>query len=215
MEKRKPKYIQFEESGHAVCDRHGFHSNWYVCHWRDTKKISCNHCNAARRRRQYAQGQRYQKKPSEKLLRWHKERTAICPKHGEHHKWRFHRGDSKLVCKPCHAQWSRDNVNRNWWKVRLQKIKSSAKARELEFNLTEEFIRGLIEKQQYKCALTGLSLDPSQASQISLDRIDSNKGYVPNNVWWTLLEANKMKLDFPLHRLVELCSLIVKTHGYN
>jgi hypothetical protein len=63
------------------------------------------------------------------------------------------------------------------------------------------------ETQNKKCAITGEEIDLDKDG--SLDRIDSSKGYVKNNVWWVKKDINKMKLDFPLHIFIKLCEKVV------
>ena len=92
-------------------------------------------------------------------------------------------------------------------------IVHGAKIRDLEFSITKEYIWDLFLKQNRKCALTGLELWFSKFSggndgNASLDRIDSSKGYVEENVWWVHKDINRMKLEFPLEKLYEYCKLI-------
>ena len=86
----------------------------------------------------------------------------------------------------------------------FNKIKSSAKNRNLEFNITIEEIGDLFEKQKRKCALTGIELILKKnlldnKATASLDRKDSKKGYILENVHWTHKDVNKMKMDFDLN----------------
>lgn len=49
-------------------------------------------------------------------------------------------------------------------------------------------------------------------SNASIDRIDSNLGYVRNNIQWVLKDINKMKNDFDQSHFIELCSKVSKLH---
>jgi hypothetical protein len=42
----------------------------------------------------------------------------------------------------------------------------------------------------------------------SLDRIDSSKGYVEDNVQWIHKELNCLKMDIPENKLIKWCELI-------
>jgi len=42
----------------------------------------------------------------------------------------------------------------------------------------------------------------------SLDRIDSSKGYVKDNVQWVHKDINRMKWNFPQDKFVKLCSFV-------
>lgn len=67
----------------------------------------------------------------------------------------------------------------------------------LEHNLTTAYIQGILEKQNYCCAFTGIKLDhktgKNNLRMASVDRIDSKKGYVENNIQIVLNSMNKAK----------------------
>ena len=71
------------------------------------------------------------------------------------------------------------------------------KSRILEHNLTTAYIQDLLEKQNYCCAFTGIKLDhktgKNNLNMASIDRIDSKKGYVENNIQIVLNCMNKAK----------------------
>lgn len=92
-------------------------------------------------------------------------------------------------------------------------IKKNASKRDLEFNVSIEYLWDLFIKQNKKCALTGLELVLArdfrkQVQSASIDRIDNNKGYVESNVWWVNKDINTLKTDFTLNRFIELCSMV-------
>jgi len=67
----------------------------------------------------------------------------------------------------------------------------------LEHNLTTAYIQGILEKQNYCCAFTGIKLDhktgKNNLRMASVDRINSKKGYVENNIQIVLNSMNKAK----------------------
>ena len=67
-------------------------------------------------------------------------------------------------------------------------------------------------KQNKLCALTGHPINFSRIyskKQIaSLDRIDSNKGYIENNVQWVHKDINKLKTDFNSDTFLKLCYMV-------
>ena len=69
--------------------------------------------------------------------------------------------------------------------------------RTLEHNLTTAYIQDLLEKQNYCCAFTGIKLDhktgKNNLRMASVDRINSHKGYVKNNIQIVLNCMNKAK----------------------
>lgn len=104
------------------------------------------------------------------------------------------------------------------WAYLLQ----SAKRRNIEFNITIEFIWDLFIKQQELCALTGLpiafekksvrigSFDSRRMVTASLDRIDSTKGYVEDNIQWVHKDVNIMKNKFNQDYFKQICELVCK-----
>lgn len=43
----------------------------------------------------------------------------------------------------------------------------------------------------------------------SLDRIDSTKGYIKDNIQWIHKDIQRLKLNFSQTKLIELCQLII------
>ena len=81
-------------------------------------------------------------------------------------------------------------------------VKNNAESRNLEYNLTKEYLWDLYEKQNRKCALSGVDIifckDVKTKKQTtSLDRIDSSKGYTKDNVQWVHKDVNSLKSNFP------------------
>jgi len=54
------------------------------------------------------------------------------------------------------------------------------------------------------------SLDNNDIGNASLDRIDSNLGYIVGNVGWTSTIINIMKQNLKLCDFIELCCIISK-----
>lgn len=97
-------------------------------------------------------------------------------------------------------------------------VRSSAKLRGLEFSITKEYAWELFLKQNKKCIYTGevLSLErPDYAREkqtASLDRIDSNKGYIKGNIQWVHKDVQRMKNAFSHDRFLEVAKLIYFNH---
>ena len=79
------------------------------------------------------------------------------------------------------------------------KIKSSAKRRKLEMNIDIEYLKNLLKKQSGKCKLSNISLS---SDNMSLDRINSDFGYIENNLQWVHKDVNIMKFDFHIERFI-------------
>ena len=91
-------------------------------------------------------------------------------------------------------------------------MKAAAKRRNLLFDIDIKETWDLYEKQNRKCAMTGLTIEfgktYKKGNTASLDRINSEQGYVANNVHWVHKDINKMKMDLNIERFKELCALV-------
>ena len=111
------------------------------------------------------------------------------------------------------------NLNHLWKgignvpKIVFTRIKHHAIKTCKEFNITLEYISEIFDKQDGKCALSGLDLDFGISDKViqtaSLDRIDSSKGYITGNVQWVHKNVNWMKQDFSDEEFVAMCKKIV------
>lgn len=89
---------------------------------------------------------------------------------------------------------------------KMAQYKDGARRRGLEFTVTKEYLWELFELQDRKCAYTGIDLIHGQNA--SLDRIDSDAGYIEGNVQWVDWTINRMKLNIKHDEFVRLCSLV-------
>jgi hypothetical protein len=92
-------------------------------------------------------------------------------------------------------------------------LKRGAHRRNLEFNITLDYISKLFEKQKRKCGLSGLDLTfgPVRKGRLrtaSLDRIDSSKGYIVGNVQWVHKTLNRMKVDIEQDVFIKICCAV-------
>ena len=101
----------------------------------------------------------------------------------------------------------------------INRLRVNAILRNKEFaeDVTPEYLYNLLKSQNFKCALTGDNLLPKDDSldhirkdlPLSLDRIDSSKGYVRGNLQWVTKRANWMKGDMSMKELFEICNKII------
>ena len=94
-------------------------------------------------------------------------------------------------------------------------IEVGAKSRNLPFSITMQQIWDLFLKQDRKCAYSGQILRfstnrNSHDGTASLDRIDSSKGYVKDNIQWIHKDINRMKQHFSENNFLYLVKLISK-----
>lgn len=87
-------------------------------------------------------------------------------------------------------------------------LKRGASIRNIEFNISIEYIWNLFLKQDRKCIYTGeyLFLPKTRLdtkSTASLDRINSDIGYLENNVQWVHKDINFMKQSLTDSKFLE------------
>ena len=78
--------------------------------------------------------------------------------------------------------------------------RATAKGREFSITLSDLYIPDV-------CPLLGVPLSmvgPNSDHRPSLDRIDSNKGYIPGNVWVVSSRANRLKSDATADELIRI-----------
>lgn len=99
-------------------------------------------------------------------------------------------------------------------KTQYEDIKRCAVRRNLEFNITIEYIWNLFVEQNEKCKFSGQQLyfGPVRTpyTTASLDRIDRNLGYIEGNLQWVHKDINKMKGTLPDDEFIKICHMISK-----
>jgi len=96
------------------------------------------------------------------------------------------------------------------------RFKTGAEKRNIAFLISIDEIWNLLEKQDFRCALSGRKLlipeKTRRASEAnaSLDRIDSTKPYVIENVQWVDKDVNWMKQDYSQDEFVKCCADVAK-----
>lgn len=127
------------------------------------------------------------------------------------------RGDTKSC--GCGKKFENSKLYKGVGKLAQSKfshIAWGAKKRGIEFSITKEYAWDLYEKQNGKCFYTQLPIEINTRNNVmtaSIDRIDSNKGYVENNIVWVHKDINIMKNNFSKEYFLMLCKKIVETHG--
>lgn len=97
-----------------------------------------------------------------------------------------------------------------------------AARRGIKFELSVEYLQNLYNYQKGKCIYTGLDIVIGKSlnstkdrieNTASLDRIDSLKGYIENNVQWIHKDINYMKFNFTTEKFLYLCKIITENHA--
>lgn len=131
-----------------------------------------------------------------------------------HLKSKKSKGCSK--CSRFHTNTGFNLITGEYW----SHLQHGAQSRDLEFSITIEQAWDTYVSQNGKCNLTGVDLefesfgkDRRSSKTASVDRIDSSKGYVVNNVQWVHKDVNKMKNAFEQEYFLKICKLITEKNG--
>lgn len=94
-------------------------------------------------------------------------------------------------------------------------LKRRSGCRGHSFNLDIKDAWNLFEKQERKCALTGLPILFSKCNgetTASLDRIDNSKGYDIDNIQWVHKDVNIMRNVYSIEYFIKICKLVSAIH---
>jgi hypothetical protein len=108
------------------------------------------------------------------------------------------------------------------WKRR--KVKASSRARGIEFNLSKDFLYELYEKQKGNCYYTGKKMvlkiysgiKPNRENiekfkdYLTIDRLDSSKGYEKGNVALCTLKVNTAKGSLNYDEFLQIANFVKK-----
>jgi hypothetical protein len=102
-----------------------------------------------------------------------------------------------------------------WYKIIKSGVKKRIKRSNLEINITKEYLNQLFINQGGKCKLSNVDIFlpkswKDRSYSASLDRINSNLGYVIGNVQWVHKHINVMKNTFPEDMFIYLCNKVAE-----
>lgn len=106
----------------------------------------------------------------------------------------------------------KNRVNKPITKI-LNQAKSTAREKNLEFNLTEEDIVLPIKCKYLDVVLTNTQGQGLVWENYSIDRIDSSKGYIKGNIEIISRKANSMKNMATKEELIIFAKNVLKIYG--
>ena len=120
--------------------------------------------------------------------------------------------DKKMYC----SGMCKKLDNKSSYYSYLKDVRRRSMVKKLDFDLTEHFIKELLEvTQNNKCAVTNCPIKIKNKNEesflfetASLDRRDNTKGYTKDNVQWVMLGINYMKMDCTVEELYKTLDLI-------
>jgi len=116
--------------------------------------------------------------------------------------------------KKKHYKWTGcGEITGTYWNKILRSARGKRNRSPIEINITIQYIWNLFLQQKRLCALTGLPIHFNNSDfTASLDRIDSNKGYIKGNVQWIHKDVNRMKNVYSQEHFVQICNYIAIKH---
>lgn len=102
--------------------------------------------------------------------------------------------------------------------MRLNSIKERSKKKGWETFIELKDLENLYYKQNGLCALSKIKmtydiLDGRTPTNLSIDRIDTNKSYTIDNIQMVCMAVNQMKSDLNMDQLLYFCKLIIKNNN--
>lgn len=115
----------------------------------------------------------------------------------------------------CSMSCSSEDRKVDFFKKTITAVNKRANTHGYENNLTKEYLEELYNKQGKKCAITNIPLVLHESNKrkhiyeaASLDRINSDEGYIEGNVQWVILGVNYMKSNNNEETLIKTLNLI-------
>ena len=168
--------------------------------------------------------------PGSKVDTLFKTGKATCKTCGTHAAWSIkrhsnHRQYRTAYCQPCKKRNSVKNYQENKERYKEREVirkkrdpllfrfihqRSTRSGRDgIEWTVTINEVRNQFNKQNGKCIYTGLDLIKED---VSIDRIDSSKGYLVDNIQLVIPAVNFMKHSLSHDRFIQLCKLITENN---
>lgn len=129
----------------------------------------------------------------------------------------------KNKCKSCISDNYKNNIDKeeyidkqrvwrsnNILHYRVESARHRAKRNKLDFQLTDEIVKNKIKEQNGLCYISKqpLSYNENDWNSLSLDRLDSNKGYTIENTIIVTKFVNNSKNNLSLDDYIKLIKLV-------
>lgn len=199
-----------------VCGRSlPLNRKFFKRHSDDTYHDICRDCEENEKRKAEWDGD---------LLKCHKcGRFLPVSEFGKHQAYSYRDGHDAR-CRECRTQQSNERKKNYSDECALLKIlqmrflaaKDRAKKKNLPFTITKEYLKELWDKQDGKCAISGVKMTYKQCNgrtpkNVSIDQINHKKGYIPENIQLVCMAINQMKSDLEIEELYDFCEAILET----
>ncbi|AFM14210.1 hypothetical protein Turpa_3576 [Turneriella parva DSM 21527] len=81
------------------------------------------------------------------------------------------------------------------------------------YKFTAKDFYSLLERQNYRCALSGRELTPENTDAEHILPLDSGGSHTPQNIYLIVRDAARLKRHLTEAQVIDLCFDILKTRG--
>ena len=108
-----------------------------------------------------------------------------------------------------HREKDRQRWRESWESRKISKVRSMCKAKNIDFDLTVDWLEKQFEKQKYKCFYSGVYLDTTKKLfKPTLERLDPSRGYTQDNVVLATYFFNMGRNNAPIEQVYEMIEKI-------
>lgn len=141
--------------------------------------------------------------------------------------WEYFR--TRSMCKYCgnilrKGRYQSDMSNltvEKLLKLRFRSAKGRASSKGVEFDIDELYLKEVYDKQNGMCFYSGIKMEiavkgyTDNMNTLSVDRIDSDKGYIKGNIVLCCDFVNTMKMKFTTSEFLKMCKVIVEYNQFS
>ena len=141
---------------------------------------------------------------------------------GKHQSYPYRDGHDAR-CRKCRSKQATENKQKYSGDYALCKIlqmrflaaKDRAKKKNLPFDISKEYLKELWDKQNGKCAISGIDMTFEQcngrtSTNVSIDQINPNEGYTVGNIQLVCMAINQIKSDLKMDEVYMFCKCILE-----
>lgn len=140
----------------------------------------------------------------------------------DHYPYRDHHDARCRNCKTKRTnelkkEYSEDVALLKVLQMRFLAARDRSKRKNIPFNITKDYLKELWDKQNGKCAISGIKMTFEQCNgrtptNVSIDQINHNDGYTINNIQLVCMAVNQMKSDLLIDDLYKFCEAIIENN---
>lgn len=140
--------------------------------------------------------------------------------HSDHYPYRDNHDGRCRKCKTKQANDRKKNLTEEqgllkMLQTRFLAARDRSRRQNLPFDITKEYLKELWDKQDGKCAISGIKMSFEQCkgrtpTNVSIDQINHKNGYIMGNVQLVCMAVNQMKSDMEMEDLYMFCNAIIE-----